>query len=175
MIKGICGESGARVRKLKGLIMRKKKLAVTVCVTWVLLMGGCGDQDNSSEPTKKARTIGPQFYAYQLPEYETSEHDIMHGPGGRWLTIRKTLKEGIKVDPGEIRDRISKALEDAGWEAKRLPTQKYVLSKIFETSPEDLYYSHDAFPGDPPQWFYNQAIHIGADGEVIVLYCEAGW
>ena len=121
------------------------------------------------------KSIGPQFYAYELPEYEIAEHDVMYGLGGRWITVRNTLKEGIKIDPKEIRNRISKALEGAGWEAKTLPTRKYVLSKIIETSPNDLYYSHGAFPGDPPHWFYSQAIHISADGGVVVLYCEVGW
>lgn len=137
---------------------------------------GCEKSPPSSPPTTQpAKSIGPQFYAYKLPEYSRQDTDVVYGLGGRWITIRYVLKPDTTISPAEIRARVQTALEQAGWQRKPLPRKKYVLSKIFETSSKDLYYTHSPFEGDPGHWFYNQAVHVSDDGRIVVGYYEVGW
>ena len=120
-------------------------------------------------------SIGQAFAPYELPEYEMDQRDVVSGLGGRWMTIRYTLKSGRTADRDEIRNRAVEALEKAGWKKGTLPSLNYVLSKIFETASDDLYYTHPAHADDPPHWFYNQAVHVSRDAKVVVCYYQVGW
>lgn len=135
--------------------------------------------DKNSPPappaTQPSGSIGPQFQAYDLPEYSLQDKDVVCGLGGRWITLRYLLKSGTTTSPAEIKTRVQRALEREGWQQKPLPGNKYVLSKTFETSPNDLYYAHGPFKSDPVHWFYNQAVHISDDGRTVVCYYEVGW
>ena len=120
-------------------------------------------------------SIGLEFAPYELPEYEVDQRDSVSGLGGRWMTLRYTLKSGRTADRNEIRNRAVEALEKTGWKKGTLPSLNYVLSKIFETASDDLCYTHPARANDPPHWFYSQAVHVSRDAKVVVCYYEVGW
>ena len=151
------------------------KATMAVCLVY-LCLPGCRKETPPEPPsTQPAGSIGPQFQAYELPEYSLQGKDIVYGLGGRWITLRYVLKPEATCTPAEIRNRIKTALEREGWQQKPLPNRKYVLSKIYETASNDLYYTHGAFEGDPNHWFYNQAVHVSDDGRTVVCYYEVGW
>ncbi len=96
--------------------------------------------------------------------------------GGRWISERLRLRPGKETARDVIRMRVREGLEQKGWVRKppnsRVP---YVLSKIWDTAPDDLYYSHARLEGDPENWSYAQAVHVSADGREVHLYREVVW
>ncbi len=158
--------------KNTGLHREMNARAIMIVCLLYLCLPGCR-KETTSKPS--SRSIGPQFQSYELPKYAIQEKDVVYGLGGRWITIRYVLKPDASSNPTEVRDRIKTALEQDGWLQKPLPARKYVLSKIYETSPNDLYYAHGPFKDDPQHWFYNQAVHISDEGKVLVCYYEVGW
>ena len=159
-----------------------------------LLLCGCGEQ--SAEPRGTApeeargstggqvvrveteapfpESIGPQFWLYDLSEYDEVEHDVRYGLGGRWISIRKRQKPGCSVTRDQLVERISKPLLAAGW-TRATPPRRYVLSKMWETAAGDLYFRRPALKGEPHYLFFNQAVHISEDASIVCLYAEAGW
>ncbi|MBM4038482.1 MAG: hypothetical protein FJ290_08205 [Planctomycetes bacterium] len=129
--------------------------------------------DSKAEPPFP-ESIGPQFWLYGLPEYEEADHDVLYGLGGRWISIRLRRKPGSSVTRDQLVERISKPLLAAGW-SRATPPKKYVLSKMWETAADDLYFSRSAAKGEPSYLFFNQAIYISKDASIVCLYAEAGW
>jgi hypothetical protein len=128
------------------------------------------------EPESPApATIGPQFWLYGLPEYEIAEKDVVSGLGGRWISVRYRKRSHQQITPYEIELRITSALISDGWKKDALPSGRYILSKIWETSTEDIRFTRGAKPGEPDHWFFAQTVFISPDAEVVCVYCEVGW
>jgi hypothetical protein len=51
---------------------------------------------NSQQSTKSSEpsSIGPQFWKYDLREYEIAESDVLMGLGGRWISVRYARQDG---------------------------------------------------------------------------------
>ncbi len=75
----------------------------------------------------------------------------------------------------EILDRFRLSMTADGWALGSAPKRKYVLSKIFETGNDDLYFSRGPRGEEPKDWFFNMAIHVSQDARVVCVYCEVGW
>jgi hypothetical protein len=161
----------------------------------LLVLTGCGEQCRDTERSaprqaqSRARTgsapgqrgepapesIGPQFWVYDLSEYEQTEHDVLAGLGGRWISVRYTRKPGFSVTRQQLISRIAAALEADGWTREAPPSHKYVLSRIWETASDDLHFRRPARDKEPEYWFFNQTIHVSEDASVVCLYAEVGW
>ncbi|GEM_PF-2670180 len=72
-------------------------------------------------------------------------------------------------------DRFRSSMKADGWQSKPTPPQKYVLSKIFETGEDDLYFSRGPRSQEPEHWFFNMAVHVSKDARIVCVYCEVGW
>ena len=144
-----------------------------------LLLAALGCERRKTPPVATQPTypkaIGPQFWRYDLSEYESVEHDVVYGLGGRWISVRYKRKAEATVTRDEMVSAIWSALQEDGWSSKPLPTVKYVLSKIWETSPSDLCFGRAARAAEPKHWFFNQVIHISQDGKTLCVYAEVGW
>ena len=151
------------------------KLAVGLLVAAMALGCSDGDRNQLQLPPQKLQAQLRLFQPYALDEYTLVEHDFLPGLGGRWLTVRYRLKVGYFVDRSAIRLRIVVALAQDGWSPAPPPGRDYVLTKIFETAENDLYFSHPARQGDREHVFYNQAVHVSQDASVLVGYYEVGW
>ncbi len=142
----------------------KISLVLTLCVG---LMGGC---DKNPRPGM----IGPQFWKYDLSEYKPIDQNVLSGMGGRWISMRYELKDGQTIPRDQIISRITQALEADGWNKEPLP-ERYVLSTIWETSPQDLCFTRRAREPEPEYWFFSQVIHVSQDGRILCIYYEVGW
>ncbi len=125
---------------------------------------------------KWSKRLDEQFWPYSLEEYECQikEADVVYGLGGRWITARSLLREGHHITREEMVQRITQSLEFYGWKQEKLPEIKYVLSKIYETSKDDLHFTRGKFSSENVS-HYSITIHISDDASVLVRYCEAGW
>jgi hypothetical protein len=170
-------------------------MRISLVAVFLLLAAGCGREADRprSEPSRQTggmaseadtrpdqtgaepRSIGPQFWKYDLSEYKQVEHDVMYGLGGRWISLRYELRADGSTNRDEMVARITAALTSDGWVKGALPKGRYVLSQIWETASDDLHFSRDARDGEPEHWFFNQTIHVGKNARVICLYAEVGW
>lgn len=81
---------------------------------------------------------------------------------------QSTTREGVVA-------RITAALHADGWKTEPLPARKYVLSKIWETSAEDLHFARRAKPNEPAHWFFAQTLFVSKEADTVAVYCEVGW
>ncbi len=109
---------------------------------------------------------------FEIREYELAEQDALHGLGGNWLSRRYVKTPDVDIDRAVLRRRLSEALVSSGWATAELPKQKYVLSKMYETSGDDLCYTHPPFTADDNVLSYNLAIHVSESAGIVVLYYE---
>lgn len=123
-----------------------------------------------------SKRLDEQFWPFSLEEYEEqgSETDVVYGLGGRWITLRHLLREGCHVTREEMVQRITQSLEFYEWKQADLPKRNFVISKIYETSRDDLHFTRGKFALESVM-HYAITIHISDDASVLVLYCEAGW
>lgn len=134
-----------------------------------------GNGKSSLDTLREQQETITRFQPYQLSDYTLSQWDVVEGLGGRWISLRYQLNADANADAPGIRARLTDSLAKAGWTPRPLPEGKYVLSRIFETSPGDLSFAHDPFPGDPSYFVYHQMVHVSDDGKVVVCYCEIVW
>ena len=122
-----------------------------------------------------SKRLDEQFWPYSLEEYQLQKNEAhgLGGLGGKWITVRYLLREGHPITREEMVQRITRSLEFYGWRQEALPDVKYVLSKIYETSKDDLHFMRGSFSSEVVH--YAITIHISDDASVLVLYCEAGW
>lgn len=153
-----------------------------IAISMLILAAGCGPKveprsasSASPPPTAEPETIGPQFWKYDLKEYSIITNDVVSGLGGRWISVRyqrrpeqSTTREGVVA-------RITAALHADGWKTEPLPARKYVLSKIWETSAEDLHFARRAKPNEPAHWFFAQTLFVSKEADTVAVYCEVGW
>jgi hypothetical protein len=109
---------------------------------------------------------------FEMPEHELAEQDALHMLGGNWLSRRYTKRPEVEIDRDALRGRLSEVLVSSGWTAGALPNHDYVMSKIYETGGDDMYYTHPPFSADDEILQYNLAIHVSEKADVIVLYYE---
>lgn len=156
----------------------------------VLIAAGCGREpvpspkQEESKPSVRAaptpersvpKSIGPQFWVYDLSSYAQVDSDVVSGMGGRWISVRYQKKDGADVSRENVMSNIVSSLEGDGWTKKALPGRKYVLSQIWEKSDQDLHFSRGAKEKEPENWFFSQTIHVSTNAETVCLYCEVGW
>lgn len=154
-----------------------------VALSLLIVMTGCDRKGEprslSSSPASPAaapKTIGPQFWKYDLDkEYSLVTNDVVSGPGGRWISVRYQRHPGQTTTRQEIVSRITTALQAGGWTPKPPPSGKYVLSKIWETSAEDLHFTRQAKADEPPHWFFAQTVFVSRNAGTVAVYCEVGW
>ncbi len=145
-------------------------LAAIVAIACLLL--GC---DSKRDGADREDSIGPQFWVYDMKEYTRTHHDVLEGLGGRWISVRYEAKDGAKIDrAGKIREIVNAFISD-GWKQEPLPKSKYVLSNLYETASDDLYFRRGARGDESQNWRFAKAIHVSADGRIICSYCEVGW
>jgi hypothetical protein len=152
-------------------------MRMIVPIALLLAAIGCERPKTPGAPTHPAypKAIGPQFWQYDLSEYERVDLDVVHGLGGRWISVRYKRKAEATVTRYEMVTAIRNALQEDGWSSEPLPSVKYVLSKVWETSPSDLCFGRAARGGEPENWFFTQVIHISRDGRILCVYAEVGW
>jgi hypothetical protein len=112
---------------------------------------------------------------YSLPGYELVDEETLKSGGGLWVSMRYQAAKGATPDPQGLRRQISDALTKERWTPEPRPSRPYVLTKVWETSPSDLYYKHGPGPRDQDHLFYHQAVHISDDGRTVACYYEIGW
>jgi hypothetical protein len=159
-------------------------------ITTMLLAAGCTKEPvpapkpetiQSSEqvaPKPEHRTpksIGPQFWVYDLSKYDIVDNNVVSGMGGRWISVRYQKKNGAVVSRDDVVNDISSSLEIDGWTKEELPERKYVLSQIWEKAGQDLHFTRGAKDEEPEHWFFSQTIHVSTNAEIVCLYCEVGW
>ena len=132
-------------------------------------------EKNKSSTQNEDITIGPQFWKYDVSEYEQEQQNVENGMGGRWISVRYKKKAVSDVSTSDMKKRIETALLEDGWESKSLSSYHPVMSKTWETAPEDLYFERNARNDEPSHWFFSQRIHVGEDASVLCVYCEVGW
>lgn len=140
-----------------------------IALTALLLAGGCAARPAWTPPPVS------RFIEYSLDEYDVVETDEVAGVGAHWWTFRYEIHP---VNRGRVnRDimvrRISYGLMSHGWKLLQRQPRSYTLSKIFETAPDDLHFTHGPFPGERPTAFHHQHIHVAHGAEVIVCYFES--
>jgi hypothetical protein len=146
-----------------------------VAIAIAIVVTGCGPNNRSNPTSAEPKQIGPQFWKYKLTEYSIVENDVVRGPGGRWISVRYQLLPNETMTREQIVARITSALQSDGWKNEALPAGKYVLSKQWETSSEDLRFTRRAKPGEPDHWFFAQTVSVAEDAGTIAVYCEVGW
>lgn len=157
-----------------------KSLAAIVCAG---LLAGSGCHDNSPYEGSKSDTrpasgpsIGPQFWKYDLSEYKLVDQDVVHGLGGRWISVQYQQKDGAALTRARIAERIIAALTADGWKPTPVPPpSKYVQSKIWHHSDKDLGFTRQSRGNEDEHWFFSQYIYISDDAKILCLYCEVGW
>jgi hypothetical protein len=110
-----------------------------------------------------------------VSDYDRTREDVEAGMGGRWISVRYEAKSGIAVDRVAIVSEIVGAFTTDGWTQEKLPTHQYVMSEIYETGADDLYFRRSARNDEPTSWQLANAIHVSTDGRVICTYCEVSW
>lgn len=148
-------------------------LAVTAC-----LAGSRDEKDDRPDKYERwAKRLDEQFWPFPLDEYQivTNQVSVVRGLGGRWITVRYTLKDNQQITRDAMVERITKALTYYGWKRAEKPTVRYVLSKIYETDQSDLHFQREPFTDHDVAFSYQEHIHISKDAKVLVLYCEAAW
>lgn len=154
-----------------------KKLTIILAI---LVFSCCDSKSNTVHEKEASRvtdniSIGPQFGITNLPEFERVDDDVKRGLGGRWTTFRYQKKSSSNITKQELQNRFIESMKFDGWKSPALPTSKYVLSKIYETSEDDLCFSRNSRGKEPKHWFFNMVVHISDDANIVVLYCEVGW
>ena len=124
---------------------------------------------------QRSLTIGPQFWKYDMSEYERVDSNVVYGLGGRWISVRYRRKSGEAVNRHDMISRISKALTSDGWTPRSLPGYEYVLSTIWETSEDDIHYTRAPRDDEPETWSFSHIIHVSSTGDNVCLYCQVSW
>jgi hypothetical protein len=148
----------------------------------VVLLNAC-DQgpavSSTSAPnpprSKEPAAIGPQFWKYELNEYSIVDNDVVSSLGGRWISVRYQRRPEHTSTRAGIVSRIATALQADGWKAAPLPQGKYVLSKIWDTSAEDLHFTRGAKADEPDHWSFAQTVFVSKEADTVAIYCEVGW
>ncbi|MBK8002317.1 MAG: hypothetical protein IPK15_27410 [Verrucomicrobia bacterium] len=110
-----------------------------------------------------------------MSEYSIVTEDVSSAPGGRWISVRYQRRHGKTTTRDAVVNRIASALQADGWKTAPLPKGKYVLSKIWETSGEDLHFARRAKPGEPKHWFFAQTVYVSKEADTVAIYCEVSW
>lgn len=114
------------------------------------------------------------FPMLDLAEFSLKQSDNLNSPGGNWSSLRYERKSGTRLDRKTIVSRIRDSYLKDGWRESSPPSEKYVLSKIYETGKTDLYFSRKYREGEPEQWFFNLAAHVDENAEIVCVYAEMG-
>lgn len=137
--------------------------------------GGRSVRAKPESGSKEPKSIGPQFWVYDLSAYEIVDHDVVYGLGGRWISVRYRKKPDAVVKRDELVSHITDSLLADGWTTKPSPSVPYVMSTIWQKSNQDIHFTRRPKPDEPEHWFFNQTIHVSEDASVVCLYCEVGW
>ena len=153
-----------------------------VAISIIMLATGCGPKSeppsasgSSRHTPVAAKAIGPQFWKYDLKEYSIVTNDVVSGPGGRWISVRYQRRFGETTTREAILSRIAAALQADGWKAEPLPTGRYVLSRMWESSTEDLHFTRRSKRDEPAGWFFAQTVFVSKEADTLAVYCEVGW
>lgn len=119
--------------------------------------------------------MGPKFWLFDVSDYNRTDEDVLHGLGGRWISVRYVLHDGVTVNRSDKVAEIVNAFTEDGWTLEELPSEKYVLSEIYETADSDLCFRRPAREGESEHWTFRTIIHVSEGGNVICQYCEVGW
>ncbi len=131
--------------------------------------------DSKHDGSKQEASIGPQFWLYDMTDYTRTHLDVLSGLGGRWISVRYQAKVDSKIDRAAKVREIVGAFTSDGWRQEALPKIKYVMSDLYETAADDLYFRRGARGKEIENWQFANAIHVSTDGRIICSYCEVGW
>ena len=84
-------------------------LVFTVVGMIAALISIANDLPQLSDPDVSAELA--ELQPYDLSEYDVETRDFLPGLGGRWFTVRFTLRAGESVSREDIRSRIATSLE----------------------------------------------------------------
>jgi hypothetical protein len=153
-----------------------------IVISLLIVATSCGPKEEphsvsiaSPSPPAEPQTIGPQFWKYDLKEYSIVTNDVVSGLGGRWISVRYQRRPEQTTTRESVVSHITTALQADGWKTERLPAGKYVLSKIWETSAEDLHFTRRAKADEPAHWFFVQTLFVSNEADTVAVYCEVGW
>ena len=96
--------------------------------------------DSKHDGSKQEASIGPQFWLYDMTDYTRTHLDVLSGLGGRWISVRYQAKVDSKIDRAAKVREIVGAFTSDGWRQEALPKIKYVMSDLYETAADDLYF-----------------------------------
>jgi len=150
------------------------KMNFRFAIALVFLAGslaGCGSKSDDV----KSQSIGPQFWLYDVGDYDPTSEDVVEGLGGRWISVRYEAKAATNPDRAAKVEEIIEAFTADGWRQEALPSGDYVLSEIYETSGDDLYFTRSARGTEATEWRLANVIHVSDDGRILCSYCEVGW
>jgi hypothetical protein len=160
---------------------RQTVLLLSLALALPLALAACskeGAEGSPSAQTESLKTLSSHsvpLQPYSLPGYELVDEETLKSGGGLWVSMRYQIAKGATPDPQGLRRQITDALTKEGWTPEPRPSRPYVLTKIWETSPNDLYYKHGPGPRDQDHLFYHQAVFISDDGRTVACYYEIGW
>lgn len=150
-----------------------------VIISIIALLLGCesrSKQPTASNPVASAPDpFWPLFYRYDLTDYSMATSDVIEGLGGRWISVRFQRHPDAWTTRMELVSRITTAMLADGWTQSPLPQRKYVLSKMWETSPEDIHFERKAKADEPSHWLFAETVFISRDANTVAVYCEVGW
>lgn len=145
----------------------------------LLLAGGCTRCDRRESRGRDAaaarRDSMPVTLPFALDEYELVDRDVVRGIGGSWVSLR--YEAAAETVPGyaAVRDRVATALEADGWVRDTMPDSPYILSREYDSSDDDLFYTRGPYPGEQPHVFHKLAVHTSPDARAVCLYVTRGW
>ena len=128
----------------------------------------------SASEVSEAKLVSLGLRPFEIPEYELAEQEALHMPGGNWLSRRYVKTADVEVDRAALRRRLSEALVSSGWAKAELPKKlkEYFPIKMYETSGDDLYYTHPPFTADDNVIKYHMAIHVSENADIVALYYD---
>ena len=116
-----------------------------------------------------------------MNKYEQVDIDLLRGLGGRWVSARFEIAPSV-IPPkrAELVDRVTTAFVENGWEDKpyrerRDGDTRYVLSEMWETGENDLFFSIPPQPGSERRVSYECVVYIADDAGVVCIYTTIGW
>ena len=139
--------------------------------------GGCTRCDTGARRERDALRRGrePDPLPFELAEYKLVDRDIVRGLGGTWVSLEYEAAGGSVPGYEAIRDRIATALEVDGWVRDTMPDSPYVLSREYDTSDDDQFYTRGPYPGEEACIFHKLAAHTCPDARAVCLYVTVGW
>jgi len=143
--------------------------AILMSLAAMMILGGC-----ASQPARVPTRSAADFVEYSLDEYVATDSDTVRTDAAQWWTIRYALKPGVKMTRDDLAKRITYGLVTRDWKPLDPLQRPYTLSRIYETDSEaDLHFTHGPFPGEGPDAFHHQHIHISYDARIVVCYYES--